>query len=183
MIVVRRTPSGVFDPGNMPPAAEAEAVSVSVSVSAQGPGQVREQAQGAQAGWSARDQMGPDVGKQLTTVPDELLRFVLDDAPSSAAASAERAFPAAIEAGRTALVGALAEIDPPVAGPPGDIVPVAGGAPTVGMISLRAVVASSGGLAVLRRGAPGPAVDPEALGHRLADELLFAGARTLMGIS
>jgi hydroxymethylbilane synthase len=40
------------------------------------------------------------------------------------------------------------------------------------MIILRVVVALPGGRAVLRSGATGPAVDPEALGQRLTDELL-----------
>ncbi|OHV49265.1 hydroxymethylbilane synthase [Pseudofrankia sp. BMG5.36] len=122
-----------------------------------------------------------------------LLRFVLDDAPSSVAVRAERAFLAAIEAGCTAPVGALARV-----------VPAAGGASTsrgqmsadersrqpaggsgqpsrAGEVCLRAVVASPDGGTVLRRELIGPTADPEALGRRLADDLLSAGAHTLMG--
>jgi hydroxymethylbilane synthase len=95
---------------------------------------------------------------------------VLDDAPSSAAVRAERAFLAAIEAGCTAPVGALAEVQN-----------AEGGAPTAGGLRLRAVVASPDGKSVLRRELTGPAVHPEALGERLADEMSFAGAHTLMG--
>ena len=104
----------------------------------------------------------------------ELLRFVLDDAPSSVAVRAERAFLAAIEAGCTAPVGALAEVIRPEPG--------SDGAPAAGDIRLRAVVATPDGSRILRRELTGSAVDPEALGQRLADELLSAGAHTLMGI-
>lgn len=97
-----------------------------------------------------------------------LLRFVLDDAPSSVAVRAERAFLAAIEAGCTAPVGALAQ--------------VSGGSAGEGEVRLRAVVASLDGTTVLRRELEGPTADPETLGRRLADDLLAAGAHTLMGI-
>jgi hydroxymethylbilane synthase len=116
----------------------------------------------------------------------ELLRFVLDDAPSSVAVRAERAFLAGIEAGCTAPVGALAEVRQGVrqqtsVGALGHAREQGGGASAVGDIRLRAVVASPDGRAVLRRESTGPAVDPEALGKRLADDLLSAGAHTLMG--
>jgi hydroxymethylbilane synthase len=97
-----------------------------------------------------------------------LLRFVLDDAPSSVAVRAERAFLAAIEAGCTAPVGALARVLP------------ADGA-AAPEVRLRAVVASPDGSTVLRRELTGPTADPEALGRHLADDLLSAGAHTLMG--
>jgi hydroxymethylbilane synthase len=128
--------------------------------------------------------MGPDIVEATPEDLVELLRFVLDDAPSSVAVRAERAFLAAIEAGCTAPVGAPTEFVPAPAGAPGEVASAPGGAPAAGMtgmVSLRAVVASPDGREVLRRGAAGPAVDPEALGHRLADELLSAGAHTLMG--
>ena len=119
---------------------------------------------------------------------DRLLRFVLDDAPSSVAVRAERAFLAAIEAGCTAPVGALAQVLPVRGRQPGGPGPAAAGqggsdASSIGAgeVRLRAVVASLDGTTVLRRELAGPAADPEALGRRLADELLTAGAHTLMG--
>lgn len=100
-----------------------------------------------------------------------LLRFVLDDAPSSVAVRAERAFLAAIEAGCTAPVGALARV-----------LPADGAAaPAVAEVCLRALVASPDGSTVLRRELTGSTADPEALGRQLADDLLSAGAHTLMG--
>jgi hydroxymethylbilane synthase len=100
-----------------------------------------------------------------------LLRFVLDDAPSSVAVRAERAFLAAIEAGCTAPVGALARV-----------LPAEGvAAPAEDEVRLCAVVASLDGSTVLRRERVGGTDDPEALGRHLADDLLSAGAHTLMG--
>jgi len=145
-------------------------------------------------GGSATDVNG--VGAPLAG----LLRFVLDDAPSSMAVRAERAFLAAIEAGCTAPVGALALVLPAASG----TAPVRGqisadersprlvggsgsgsgqgdGTVGAGEIRLRAVVASPDGGTVLRRELTGPTADPEALGRRLADDLLSAGAHTLMG--
>lgn len=123
-------------------------------------------------GWTGSDRIGPDAGQLFDRNLAELLRFVLDDAPSSVAVRAERAFLAGIEAGCTAPVGALADLLPDTK---------AGGAPAAGDLRLRAVVASPDGSRVLRRELTGPAVDPEALGQRLADELLSAGAHSLMG--
>ncbi|WP_131748718.1 hydroxymethylbilane synthase [Frankia sp. Cppng1_Ct_nod] len=100
----------------------------------------------------------------------ELLRFALDDPPSRIAVAAERAYLAAIEAGCSAPIGALA-----------DVRTASDGAPDAGAIRLRAVVASPEGNGVLRREIIGPADHPEALGERLADEMLSAGAQTLMG--
>ncbi|MEX5631128.1 hydroxymethylbilane synthase [Parafrankia sp. FMc2] len=128
----------------------------------------------------ASDQTGPDRGRGIDGGLAELLRFVLDDASSSVAVRAERAFLAGIEAGCTAPVGALAQVLPGAGSHPdtrGD------GAPAVGGIRLRAVVSAPDGGRVLRRELTGSAVDPEALGQRLADELLSAGAHTLMGTS
>ncbi|WP_322753992.1 MULTISPECIES: hydroxymethylbilane synthase [unclassified Frankia] len=100
----------------------------------------------------------------------ELLRFVLDDPLSRTAVAAERAYLAAIEAGCSAPVGALA-----------DVAVAPEGAMAAGVIRLRAVVASPEGNGVLRRVVTGPAHHPEALGERLADAMLSAGAQTLMG--
>ncbi|WP_026240233.1 hydroxymethylbilane synthase [Parafrankia discariae] len=131
-------------------------------------------------GGPVHGQAGPDTGQGVDEGLAKLLRFVLDDATSSVAVRAERAFLAGIEAGCTAPVGALAHV---LSG--SDAHMVAGGddAPAVGEISLRAVVAAPDGSRFLRRELTGSAVDPEALGQRLADELLSAGAHTLMGTS
>ncbi|KPM53268.1 hydroxymethylbilane synthase [Frankia sp. CcI49] len=123
---------------------------------------------------------GPDLSQGIDGGLAELLRFVLDDAPSSVAVRAERAFLAGIEAGCTAPVGALGRVLPSTGSSPatgGD------GAPAVGDLRLRAVVAAPDGSRVLRCELTGSAVDPEALGQRLADEMLSAGAQTLMGTS
>nr|WP_238430617.1 hydroxymethylbilane synthase [Frankia nepalensis] len=141
---------------------------------------------------------GSGVGAPLA----ELLRFVLDDAPSSVAVRAERAFLAAIEAGCTAPVGALARLTPVAGGAAAargqnsvgersrrhdvdsadqDLAGPGGVAVGAGELRLRAVVASPDGRTVLRRELTGPTADPEALGKRLADDLLSAGAHTLMG--
>ncbi|EFC82683.1 hydroxymethylbilane synthase [Parafrankia sp. EUN1f] len=123
---------------------------------------------------------GPDLSQAIDGGLAELLRFVLDDAPSSVAVRAERAFLAGIEAGCTAPVGALGRVLPSTGSSPttgGD------GAPAVGDLRLRAVVAAPDGSRVLRCELTGSAVDPEALGQRLADEMLSAGAQTLMGTS
>jgi hydroxymethylbilane synthase len=93
---------------------------------------------------------------------------------------AERAFLAGIEAGCTAPVGALAQVFPGFGASPGT---GTGGAAAVGEIRLRAVVAAPDGDRILRRELTGTAVDPEALGQRLADELLSDGAQSLMGSS
>ncbi|WP_045879745.1 hydroxymethylbilane synthase [Pseudofrankia sp. DC12] len=119
--------------------------------------------QGAVTGMSCP--VAPGSGVEIPL--ERLLRFVLDDAPSSVAVRAERAFLAAIEAGCTAPVGALAQ--------------VADGSASGGELRLRAVVASLDGKTVLRRELEGQTADPEALGRRLADDLLSAGAHTLMG--
>jgi hydroxymethylbilane synthase len=132
---------------------------------------------------------GSGVGAPLAG----LLRFVLDDAPSSVAVRAERAFLAAIEAGCTAPVGALARVVPATGDAStargqistdersGRPVSGTGQASVANEVRLRAVVASPDGRAVLRRELTGSTADPEALGRRLADDLLSAGAHTLMG--
>lgn len=89
----------------------------------------------------------------------------LDDAATRAAVTAERALLAALEAGCTAPVGALADLALGEAGEE---------------LFLRAVVAAPDGGAVLRRsatGRPGGAAD---LGRALAAELLADGAAELV---
>ncbi len=93
------------------------------------------------------------------------LLAVLDHADSRAAVSAERALLAALEAGCTAPVGALAEVVEAVGGEL--------------EISLRALVAAPDGAIVLRHSLVGPAHDPQALGRRLAARLLQEGAAEL----
>ena len=91
----------------------------------------------------------------------------LDDPYSRAAVTAERVLLAALEAGCTAPVGALADV---ATGEDGD-----------DEIYLRAVVAATDGSHSIRLSATGPASDPEGLGRRLADDLLEAGAAGLIG--
>jgi hydroxymethylbilane synthase len=88
----------------------------------------------------------------------------LDDSDSHAAVTAERAVLAALEAGCSAPVGALAEVVDT-----GDGIE----------LSLRAVVAASDGSDALRRSLTGPADDPVDLGTRLATVLLEDGAADL----
>ncbi|BEP12614.1 hydroxymethylbilane synthase [Acidothermaceae bacterium B102] len=98
----------------------------------------------------------------------ELVAFLtlLDDPYTRAAVLAERALLAALEAGCTAPVGAYAEVAE------GDD----------GLeIYLRGVVVSVDGSTDLRLSATGPYDDAEAVGARLAADLLDAGAADLMG--
>ena len=95
----------------------------------------------------------------------ELLQ-VLEDPDARAAVTAERALLAALEAGCTAPVGALAEV----------VESADGGLE----ISLRAVVAAPDGTVVLRQSLVGPADDPTGLGRRLAALLLEDGAAELV---
>lgn len=88
----------------------------------------------------------------------------LDDADSRATTTAERALLAALEAGCTAPIGALAEV---VEGDDGV------------ELSLRAYVGSEDGSAALRRSLVGPLDDPADLGRRLAQVLLDDGAAEL----
>jgi hydroxymethylbilane synthase len=96
----------------------------------------------------------------------ELLAWLagLDDADSHAAVRAERAVLAALDAGCSAPVGALAEV-----------VDAGDGAE----LSLRAVVAAPDGSDTLRRSSTGPLDDPDGLGARLAAVLLEDGAAEL----
>ncbi|MCK9924566.1 hydroxymethylbilane synthase [Frankia sp. AgPm24] len=153
---------------------------------------VNREIQGVTAAWRASagstgGQTWPDHGQPVDGALAELLRFVLDDASSSIAVRAERAFLAAIEAGCTAPVGALAVAQPAPVADAGLVgagsVATAGDASPAGRLRLRAVVAAPDGSTVLRRDVTGSAVDPEALGQRLADDMLSAGAHSLMGTS
>ncbi len=89
---------------------------------------------------------------------------VLEDADTRACITAERALLAALEAGCTAPVGALAEV---VDGEDGL------------ELSLRAFVGSPDGGIELRRSLTGRYDDPEGLGHGLAQILLEDGAADL----
>lgn len=95
----------------------------------------------------------------------DLLR-ALDDPDTRAAVEAERALLAALEAGCSAPVGALAEV---VEGDDGS------------EIYLRGLVAALDGTDVVRLSATGPTSDAQGVGRRLAAELLDLGAAELMG--
>lgn len=99
---------------------------------------------------------------------DALIRqacAALDDPDTRACVEAERALLAALEAGCTAPVGALAEVVEDIDGPE---------------LSLRAVVAAPDGSADLRRSIVGSLADPAGLGRRLAAVLLDDGAADLV---
>ncbi len=104
----------------------------------------------------------------------EQLRVALDDPASRMAVAAERALLAALEGGCTAPVGALADTVEP---DPDDADP---GVDGVGEIYLRGVAAALDGSEALRLSITGSARDPEALGRRLAADLLDAGAADLV---
>lgn len=86
---------------------------------------------------------------------------LLDDAGSRSAVTAERALLAALEAGCTAPVGALARVSGQ-------------------QLSLDAVAAATDGSVVLRRTLAGPVDDPVGLGRGLAALLLADGAAELV---
>jgi hydroxymethylbilane synthase len=90
----------------------------------------------------------------------------LDHADTRAAVAAERALLAALEAGCTAPVGALAEVAEGDAGPE---------------VFLRANVTALDGNDAVRLSATGPTTDAEDVGRRLAADLLAEGADQLMG--
>ncbi len=94
----------------------------------------------------------------------------LDDADTRAAVTAERALLAALEAGCTAPVGALAEV----------VESLDSSGAVALELSLRAVVAAPDGSDTLRRSASGPIADPEGLGRALAAGLLADGAADLV---
>jgi hydroxymethylbilane synthase len=101
---------------------------------------------------------------------DELLELLaaLDHPDTRAAVDAERGLLAALEAGCTAPVGALAEV---AEGDDGD------------EIFLRGLVAALDGTDVVRLSATGPTSDARGVGTRLAAELLDLGAADLMGVT
>jgi hydroxymethylbilane synthase len=92
----------------------------------------------------------------------------LDDPDTRTAVLAERALLAALEAGCSAPVGALAEI---VEGESGT------------EVFLRGSVTAVDGSDAVRLSATGPTTDAEAVGRRLAADLLAEGADQLMGSS
>ena len=96
----------------------------------------------------------------------------LDDARSRAAVTAERALLAALEAGCSAPVGALAEV---TEGDPDD---EAGEE-----IFLRGSVTAVDGSDAVRLSATGARETAEQIGRRLAAELIELGANTMMGSS
>jgi hydroxymethylbilane synthase len=90
------------------------------------------------------------------------LAAALDDLVTRSAVAAERALLATLEAGCSAPVGALADVD------------------DEDEIYLRAVVASVDGERSIRLSATGPMGQAVAIGERLANDLLEAGAADLM---
>jgi hydroxymethylbilane synthase len=90
----------------------------------------------------------------------------LDDPDTRAAVDAERALLAALEAGCTAPVGALAQVAEGDDGPE---------------IYLRGLVAAVDGTDAVRLSATGPTSEAVEVGRRLAAELLDLGAADLMG--
>ena len=97
------------------------------------------------------------------------VRRALDDSASRAAVGAERAVLAALEAGCTAPVGALADV---AIGDAGD-----------DEIYLRGAVTALDGSRAVRLSITGPLADSERLGRQLAADLLEAGAAELIGES
>jgi len=93
------------------------------------------------------------------------VRDAMDDARTRAAVVAERAVLAALEAGCSAPVGALAEV---AEGDDGD------------ELWVRAVALSHDGSVAVRRSATGRPDDAEGLGRRLAEEMLDEGASSLI---
>jgi hydroxymethylbilane synthase len=106
------------------------------------------------------------------------IEAALDDAPSRMAVAAERALLAALEAGCTAPVAALADTVEPDPDDPDELGAAVNG---VGEIYLRGVAAAVDGSSIVRLSATGSPRDPEALGRRLAADLLEAGAAELIG--
>ena len=89
------------------------------------------------------------------------LTAALDDSGSRAAVAAERAFLAAVQAGCTAPVGALADV-------------------AEDELYLRGVIASLDGEEVFRQSMTGAISFPEEIGRRLAGELFEAGAAAVL---
>jgi hydroxymethylbilane synthase len=91
----------------------------------------------------------------------------LDHPPTRAAAIAERGFLAALGAGCSAPVGALAELAAAAAGEP--------------VMRLSGVIAALDGSSVIRAQTTGAAGDGDAVGRGLAQTLLQEGGRALLG--
>jgi hydroxymethylbilane synthase len=104
---------------------------------------------------------------------EHLLRSTVDDEYTRAAVGAERAMLAALEAGCTAPVGALAEV----------VEDLEGDDRVVHRLSLRGVAAAGIGTAIemVRASATGDLKEGERLGRALAAELLELGAGVLSG--
>ncbi|MDQ4085633.1 MAG: hydroxymethylbilane synthase, partial [Actinomycetota bacterium] len=96
----------------------------------------------------------------------ETLRAALDDPATHAAVTAERSLLAALEAGCTAPVGALAEV---ALGEGGE------------EIWMRAVAAAVDGSQIVKMSTTGAVDDPVGLGTALAEDMLAGGARALLG--
>lgn len=97
---------------------------------------------------------------------------VLDDPATRGAVTAERALLAALEAGCSAPVGALAEVVESAG---------AGGASGGLEVFLRGSVTAADGNDAVRLSASGPLDNAEQVGRRLAAELIELGANTMMG--
>jgi len=95
------------------------------------------------------------------------LTKLLDDPTSRAAVTAERSLLAALEAGCSAPVGALADVGIDESGND--------------ELYLRAIVVAVDGSHAVRLSTTGPLADGERLGQRLAADLLDAGAAGLIG--
>ncbi|MDQ4008317.1 MAG: hydroxymethylbilane synthase [Actinomycetota bacterium] len=96
----------------------------------------------------------------------ERLRAALDDAGTRTAVSAERSLLAALEAGCTAPVGALAEV---ALGEGGE------------EVWIRAVAAAVDGTQIVRMSTTGAVGDAVGLGRALADDMIADGASALLG--
>jgi hydroxymethylbilane synthase len=107
---------------------------------------------------------------ECRTGDDEVraLLAALDNPETRAAVAAERALLAALEAGCSAPVGALAEVAEGDDGPE---------------VFLRGSVTALDGSDAVRLSATGPTTDAEGVGRRLAAELLADGADKMMGSS
>ena len=99
----------------------------------------------------------------------EQLRTALDDTASRIAVTAERSFLAAVEAGCSAPVGALAEL-----------VLTGDADQDAEELWLRGVVADVSGHPVVRLSATGSPLEPEEVGNKLATEMLAEGAGALL---
>ena len=116
------------------------------------------------AGALRRDLPADVAGKTKLHVLDALaamLAAALDDLGSRAAVAAERAFLAAVEAGCTAPVGALADV-------------------AEDELYLRGVIASLDGEEVFRQSMTGAVTDPGEVGRRLAREMFELGAADVL---